>query len=108
VKKHGKIKAFFTGSNSSCRHHTQQHYDLYKERCKNAEIPKHHWAIPRTIWKEMEVLRAGKKVERQGNLDRVVQKVRGPQEFTREGLRDTVTKFITCDDQVSNFYSLTT
>ncbi|KAH9010304.1 hypothetical protein EDB84DRAFT_1279913, partial [Lactarius hengduanensis] len=97
---------FFTGGNSSCRHHIRQHYDLYKERCKKAKVPKHHWAIPRAIWKEMQALSAGKQVEKQANLDGVVQKFCGPREFTREGLRDAITKLIACDDQVSNYYTL--
>jgi hypothetical protein len=107
IKKHGKIKAFLTGGNSSCRYHVRQHYELYKEQCKKAKIPENHWAIPRTIWSEMQALRNGEKVEKQANLDGVVQKTRGPREFTRDGLRDIVTKFVACDDQVSNYYALT-
>jgi Fe-S oxidoreductase len=52
----------------------------------------------------MQALKSGQKIEKQGNLDKVVQKARGPREFTRDGLRDVVTQFITCDDQVSNEY----
>lgn len=102
IKKNGRAKAFFTGGNSSCRYHIRQHYDLYKERCKNADILEHHWAIPRPIWKKMQALKNGKKVDKQANLDGIVLKARGPREFTRDGLRDIVTQFITCDDQVSS------
>jgi hypothetical protein len=78
MKRHGKAKAFFTGGNSSCRHHIRQHYQLYKERCKAAKVPEHHWAIPRPIWNEMEALKDGRRAEKQGNLDGIVQKVQGP------------------------------
>ncbi|KAH9006029.1 hypothetical protein EDB84DRAFT_1447632 [Lactarius hengduanensis] len=73
---------------------------------QKAKVPEHHWAIPRAIWKEMQALSAGKQVEKQANLDGVVQKFCGPREFTREGLRDAITKLIACDDQVSNYYTL--
>ncbi|KAI0274355.1 hypothetical protein BGY98DRAFT_920806, partial [Russula aff. rugulosa BPL654] len=46
IAKHGKKKAFLTGGNSPCRHHACQHYSLYKQRCKEADVPEHHWAIP--------------------------------------------------------------
>ncbi|KIJ89855.1 hypothetical protein K443DRAFT_36633, partial [Laccaria amethystina LaAM-08-1] len=61
VKKSGMRKAFHTGSNSSCRQHIRQHYAIYQERCKAANILEHHWAIPRIIWKKMEDERMGKK-----------------------------------------------
>jgi threonine dehydratase len=42
----------------------------------------------------------------QTTLDGVVAKVDGPVEFTRDGLRDAVTKLVVCDDQVSRqFFS---
>lgn len=50
----------------------------------------------------MQALKNGKKVDKQANLDGIVLKARGPREFTRDGLRDIVTQFITCDDQVSS------
>jgi len=101
IAKHGKEKAFLTGSNSSCRHHARQHYDLYKQWCKEENIPEHHWAIPRPIWKEMEALKNGKRSGRQTDLNGIVQMVTGPGDFTRAALRHAVTQFITCDDQVS-------
>jgi hypothetical protein len=60
MARHGKERAFLKGGNSSCRHHARQHYDLYKQWCKEMSIPEHHWAIPRPIWKEMEALKNGK------------------------------------------------
>jgi DNA-binding LacI/PurR family transcriptional regulator len=101
MAKHGKEKAFLTGGNSSCRYHARQHYNLYKQRCKEANISEHHWAIPRQIWKEMEALKNGKRSTKQTDLDGVVQKVTSPREFTRGALRHAVTQFIACDDQVS-------
>jgi DNA-binding LacI/PurR family transcriptional regulator len=101
IARHGKEKAFLTGGNSSCRHHARQHYDVYKQRCKEANIPEHHWAIPRQIWKEMEALKNGKRSAKQTDLNGVVLKVTGPREFTRAALRHAVTQFIACDDQVS-------
>src|SRR5271168_4985740 len=55
VKVHGMRKAFLRGSNSSCRQHLRQHYELYKEKCEAAGIPVNHWAIPRRYgrqWKQ--------------------------------------------------------
>ena len=49
----------------------------------------------------MQALEKGEKVENQTNLDRAVHKFRGPCEFTRDSVRDAVTQFIVCDDQVS-------
>jgi hypothetical protein len=100
LEKSGKRKAFHMGSNSSCRQHIRQHYEIYKSRCKEAKIPEHHWAIPRNIWREKQA-----KTGKQGNLDGVVVKLQGgPQTFTREGLRHAVCQFIACDDQVSITY----
>ena len=68
----------------------------------HADIPfATHWAIPRPIWKKMEALKAGKMVDKQTNLDGIVLKATRPREFTHNGLRDVITQFITCDDQVS-------
>jgi hypothetical protein len=47
-------KAFFTGGNSSCRAHIRQHYDTYKTRCKEGNVPENHHAIPRHIYREMK------------------------------------------------------
>lgn len=50
----------------------------------------------------MEEEKNAKVRPRQGKLDGVVQKVVGPKEFSREGLRHAITQFVTCDDQVSH------
>ena len=50
-------------------------------------------------------MQAGKK-KTQTTLDGVVQKLDSPKEFTREGVRDAVTKLVVCDDQVSSAHPL--
>ncbi|RDB23356.1 Zinc finger BED domain-containing protein DAYSLEEPER [Hypsizygus marmoreus] len=97
---HGKRKAFHVGGNSSCRSHIRQHYEEYKARCAAQSIPLHHHAIPRNIWKAMEEREKEQKSKRkQRKLDDVFTKEKGPHEFSREEALQTVTKFITCDDQ---------
>jgi hypothetical protein len=105
VKKYGKRKAFHTGGNSSCRLHIRQHYIVYQERCKAENIPEHHWAIPRPVWKRMQDDKRGVKMERQGTLDGLLKKQKEPLVFTRENVLHFVTQFIAVDDQV-NEYSL--
>jgi hypothetical protein len=98
VQKEGKRKAFHTSSNSSCRVHIRQHYELYQRKCKEANIPEHHWAVPRLIWNEREVSQKHGKV--QATLDLAVTKLVGPQVFTRKNLLHVVTQFVTVDNQV--------
>jgi hypothetical protein len=96
----GKRKAFHTGGNSSCRSHIRQHYELYKDLCKQENIPEQHWAIPRSIWKEMEESQREKKPgPKQRTLDFI--KEGAPRSFTRENLLHAMTQFIAVDDQVS-------
>lgn len=108
IKVHGKRRAFHKGSNSSCRVHIRQHYDLYKEKCEEADIPVNHWAIPREIWKEMEAEKEDKKRGRmtkkkeQQSLD--FETVTGPREFTRLGVLNAVTKLIATNNEVSLFF----
>ena len=97
VAKHGRRKCFHLGGNSSCRTHIRSHYDVYKDRCEAENITVNHRAIPREIWKAMEAAKKAKK-GKQGTLQ--FTKVQGPQEFTREGVLQSVAKFIVCDDQV--------
>jgi hypothetical protein len=98
-------KAFLRGSNSSCRQHLRQHYELYKEKCEAAGIPVNHWAIPREIWKAME---AEKEEEKRGRTTKKKEQqtldfksVTGPREFTRAGVLNAVTKLIATNNQVS-------
>jgi hypothetical protein len=99
IEKSSKRKAFHMGSNSSCRQHLRQHYEIYQKRCKEAKVEEHHWAIPRHIWRE-----AQEKKGKQGKLDGIVVKLQELQVFTHEGLRHAVSQFIACDDQVSTTY----
>jgi len=64
----------------------------------------HHWAIPRTIWKEME---EEKEAEARGQLTKKQQQqkldfktVTGPLEFTRAGILHAVTVLIATNYQV--------
>ena len=52
TKAYGKHKAFHKGGNSSCCMHIRQHYELYIQKCKKADIPISHWAIPLNIMEE--------------------------------------------------------
>jgi hypothetical protein len=102
----GKRKAFHKGGNSSCRLHLRQHYKLYEERCKEANIPINHWAVPREIWRVMQAAKESvqqgvqtKKKIQQG-LD--FENVTGPREFTRAGVLHAVAKLIASNNQVSS------
>jgi hypothetical protein len=101
VKRCGMRKAFHTGSNSSCLQHICQHYEVYRQWCKEANIPDHHWAIPQIIWKKMEEERTGKDVTKQGTLDEFMGKEVGPVVYTCEITLHAVTQFVAVDDQVS-------
>ena len=103
IKKHGKRKAFHIGGNSSGRQHIRQHYTEYQTRCKEENVPEHHWAIPRPIWKKMEEeRRGGVKGARQGTLTQhLVGKPSAPPVFTRENVLHLVTQFVAIDDQAS-------
>jgi len=46
----------------------------------------------------MEALKNGKCSIKQTDLNRIVQKVTGPREFTRAALWHAVTQFIACDN----------
>jgi hypothetical protein len=102
ISGHGMRKAFHIGGNSSCRQHIRQHYEVYKTRCDAERITIHHWAIPRPVWKEMQMAKNERKAGRsqQGTLSDVFPKINAPKDFTREGVLHAVSKFIVCDDQV--------
>lgn len=95
--KGGKRSAFFTGGNSTCRAHIRCHYDVYKERCKENNIPENHHAIPREILKKMKEAKLGGK--KQVKIDNILVKSTAG-EFTREGVLHAVAQFVACDDQV--------
>jgi hypothetical protein len=101
VKKGGERGAFFTGGNSSCRAHIRQHYQLYKDRCKEAGIPESHHAIPRAIWRKMEEEKR-EKGKTQAKIDGMlkIQPKPSSEPFTRDGVLQAVAQFVACDDQV--------
>ena len=94
-----KRSAFFTGGNSTCRAHIRSHYYVYRERCKEKGIPENHHAIPREILKQMEEEKL--KGKKQTKIDNMLEKLRAPHEFTREGVLHAVAQFVACDDQVA-------
>jgi hypothetical protein len=100
IRTKGLRKTFFTESNSSCRQHIRQHYELYRQKCNDNDIPMNHRAIPPQVLKEIETLKKTKK--KQSTLDGVVTTVSNLTQFTQEGLLDAIAKFVACDDQVSN------
>jgi hypothetical protein len=102
VKTRGLRKVFFTGSNSSCRQHIRQHYELYKQKCNDEHIPINQRAIPPHVLRELEASR--QETKKQSTLDNVLTKVSVPTQFTRDGLLEAVAKFVACDDQVSSTY----
>ena len=105
VKSKGLRKAFFSGSNTSCRQHICQHYAIYQQRCQEQDLTENYRAVPPQILKEREAAKeAAKKPKMQTNLDGIVIKVKRPVEFSREGILEAVAKLITCDDQVSNVF----
>ena len=105
VKSKGLRKAFFSGSNTSCRQHIRQHYAIYQQRCQEQDLTENYRAVPPQILKERE---AGKKPKMQTNLDGIVIKEKRPAEFSREGILEAVAKLIACDDQVSKVFSYCT
>ena len=99
VKKWGLSKAFHVWGNSSRRQHLRQHWEPYKNKCEQKNIPVNHWAIPRATLKNMEAGKLdAKKDETQTKLG--FGKMTVPREFTREGILEAVAKLIATDDQV--------
>lgn len=91
-------KAFFKGSNTSCRGHIRQHYDYYSQECKKRGIKESERCVP------LEILRARKSKSKaliQTKLDVTAGAESAPKQFSREQTLRTVTKFVACDDQVS-------
>jgi hypothetical protein len=108
VKRHGIRKAFHKGGNSSCRMHIRQHYEQYKAKCKEADIPINHWAIPWEIWKIMEeekdVAKLGQRTQKKVQQILDFEAVTGPREFTREGVLHAVANLIVTNNQVSTIH----
>jgi len=71
-----------------------QHYEVYQQWCKDANIPEHLWEIPRIIWQKMEEEQRGKKVGRHGTLDGFIRKPAGPIVYMHENVLHVVTQFV--------------
>ncbi|KAG6827968.1 hypothetical protein H0H87_003166, partial [Tephrocybe sp. NHM501043] len=97
IQTQGKCKAFHTGSNSLCCQHIWQHYEIYKARCAEKDMVKHHWSIPHDIWQEMEESKTEKKKIIQCTLK--FEKVQGVREFSHEVVVDRVARLTVVDDQ---------
>jgi hypothetical protein len=106
IEKTGIRKAFHLGSNSSCRQHIRQHYEIYRARCESQNIPVQQQAIPRPIWKAMNA--AKEKGKQQATLDETFAKMPAllRKEFSKQAAVDAVTRLIVLDDQVSTLTSI--
>ena len=98
VLKGGEKKAFFTRGNSTCRVHIHQHYEIYKERCKEGNIPENHHALPRQLYQQMKIDK--KATGAQLTLDGVLEKREEEKIYTRDGATHAVAQFVACNDQV--------
>jgi len=95
----GLHRAFFTGSNTSCRTHIRYHYDVYKIKCEADNLPMNDRCIPRDLWEKVQTKSGG--LSTQTTLDSVVQVSKGPKEFSRDALLHALAQLVACDDQVS-------
>ena len=105
IKAHGKHKTFHKRGNSSCHTHIHQHYKLYIQNCKKANVLMHHWAILHDIWRimdeEKEAEKWGQLTKKQQQQQLSFQTVTGPYKFTRAGVLHAVTKLIAINYKVS-------
>jgi len=104
IKLNGMRKAFHKGGNSSCCFHIHQHYKVYNEKCKDADVPVNHWAIPHHIWKAMEeekeLEKHGRTTKKQAQQLLNFESIMGPHEFMRAGPLQAVAKLIVTNNQV--------
>ena len=91
--------AFFLGGNSTCRTHIRKHYEIYKARCQDGNIPENHRALSQDLYEQMKM---DKKATggAQLTLDTVLVKPSDAKLYTRDGATHTVAQFVACDDQV--------
>jgi hypothetical protein len=78
--------------------HICQHYQLYKDQCKEASIHENHHAIPQQLWKKKE---EEEKKLKQLKIENMVEIERIPisSQFTCDRALVAIAKFIACDDQ---------
>lgn len=96
VRAKGVRRAFFTGSNTSCRAHIRCHYSVYKTRCEEEGIKLNNRCVPRELSK---VQSAGASLSIQTTLDSVLE-VKAPSVFSKEAILHAVAQLVACDDQV--------
>ncbi|KAF8495247.1 hypothetical protein F5888DRAFT_1615945, partial [Russula emetica] len=79
--------------------HICQHYEIYKEHCKDANIPENHHVIPRQLYRQMKV---DKKVSGgvQLTLDGALEKPSKVKVYMHDGATHAIAQFVACDDQV--------
>ncbi|KAF8487800.1 hypothetical protein F5888DRAFT_1624187, partial [Russula emetica] len=58
-----------------------------------------HHVLPRPLWKEIQEAKNNPKATQQRRLDGAFETVKGPLEFTREGVLHVVARFVACDDK---------
>ncbi|RDB24634.1 hypothetical protein Hypma_008182 [Hypsizygus marmoreus] len=76
-----------------------KHYELYKKKCKEKDIPENHWAIPHHIWREMEEekwQKNKKKVQAKIEFEHITEL----HVFSREGVLRLMMQLIAVDDQL--------
>ncbi|KAF8680603.1 hypothetical protein AX14_004549 [Amanita brunnescens Koide BX004] len=95
VRAKGVRRAFFTGSNTSCRAHIRCHYSVYKTRCEEEGIKLNNRCVPRELSK---VQSAGASLSIQTTLDSVLE-VKAPSVFSKEAILHAVAQLVACDDQ---------
>ena len=87
-----------TGSNSICQYHAWSHWEIYKEKCSQANLTLHHHAVPHDLW--AEIMKKPKKKGKGGQQTLILPKVVGPKEYIQDDVLHAVAQFMVCDDQV--------
>ena len=93
MKMKGLHKAFFSGSNTSCRQNIHQHYVIYQQHCRKQGVAENYHAVPPQIMREWELSKSPTK--KQPDLNDIVIKEKRPAEFSQEGILEVVVKLIT-------------
>ena len=99
VESKGLHRAFFMGSNTSCRGHIHYHYQIYKEKCEADGIKMKEHCIPPELLKSQS---ASSVVLSQTMLDDVLKPSKYPKEFSKDAIMHAIAQLVACDDQVSN------
>ena len=81
IKMKGLRKAFFSGSNTSCRQHIHQHNVIYQQHCREQGVAENCQAVPPQIMREWELSKSPTK--KKTDLNDIVIKEKQPAEFWR-------------------------